>query len=85
MTQKPNYGDLRNDDHRFEWTREEFADWANEITRKYKYSLFFSGVGEVEDRPGFFATQIAVFSRTEHREKGLKYIHNTTGLFWQNP
>ncbi|KAL2635375.1 hypothetical protein R1flu_006854 [Riccia fluitans] len=55
---------FRNDDHRFEWTRAEFRDWASNMAGEYYYDVTFSGVGGSgeEDGPGF-ASQIAFFSR----------------------
>ncbi|XP_019086697.1 PREDICTED: small RNA 2'-O-methyltransferase [Camelina sativa] len=54
---------FRNHDHKFEWTREQFNNWASKLAKVHNYSVEFSGVGgsgEVE--PGF-ASQIAVFRR----------------------
>lgn len=54
---------FRNHDHKFEWTREQFNNWASKLAKLHNYSVEFSGVGgsgEVE--PGF-ASQIAVFRR----------------------
>ncbi|GJJ73882.1 small RNA 2'-O-methyltransferase [Entomortierella parvispora] len=46
-----NYGTenaiLRNDDHRFEWTRQEFQTWCQEAADKYGYSVEFTGVGRL--------------------------------------
>ncbi|KAL3692474.1 hypothetical protein R1sor_006125 [Riccia sorocarpa] len=55
---------FRNEDHRFEWTRAEFQDWASNMAAEYCYDVKFSGVGGTgeEDGPGF-ASQIALFSR----------------------
>ncbi|KAG9301776.1 hypothetical protein G9A89_003323 [Geosiphon pyriformis] len=54
---------LRIDDHRFEWTRKEFQEWALSGADKYNYSVEFSGVGRLKDSdPAVgFATQIAIF------------------------
>lgn len=54
---------FRNHDHKFEWTREQFNNWASNLAKRHNYSVECSGVGgsgEVE--PGF-ASQIAVFRR----------------------
>ncbi|GAQ79576.1 double-stranded RNA binding protein-related methyltransferase [Klebsormidium nitens] len=55
---------LRNEDHRFEWTRAEFRTWAVALAAEYGYSVEYSGVGGdgAENGPGF-CTQIAVFRR----------------------
>ncbi|KAJ3191065.1 proteasome core particle subunit beta 2 [Irineochytrium annulatum] len=36
---------FRDDDHRFEWTRREFQEWASEIAESFGYGVSFSGVG----------------------------------------
>lgn len=54
---------LRHRDHRFEWTREQFNSWCNELSAKYKYSVNIGGIGE-EDQDFGFPTQIAVFCKT---------------------
>ena len=70
-----NYGKpdatFRHDDHRFEWTRQEFQSWCLEAANKYGYSVSFDGVGlfnpsaKEEDKEDFgdvgFCTQIALF------------------------
>ncbi|KAH7352198.1 hypothetical protein KP509_19G034000 [Ceratopteris richardii] len=69
---------LRNDDHRFEWTRSEFQEWANSLALRFGYTVEFSGVGGCAEDPGF-ATQIAIFTRDlpisaseENRPNSLK-------------
>ncbi|CAJ0883726.1 12229_t:CDS:2 [Entrophospora sp. SA101] len=54
---------LRIEDHRFEWTRQEFQDWCNSGASKYNYSVEFTGVGRLKtsDPAVGFATQIAIF------------------------
>lgn len=53
-------GKFRHSDHRFEWTREEFQNWADSV--KEDYEVRFSGIGEAHDDYGH-PTQMAVFSR----------------------
>lgn len=55
-------GTLRHGDHRFEWTRKEFQDWANGVAERNGYRVKFSDIGEVHDKYGA-PTQIGVFSR----------------------
>ncbi|EFJ20229.1 hypothetical protein SELMODRAFT_418472 [Selaginella moellendorffii] len=55
---------LRNDDHRFEWTRAEFSDWASDLACTYGYSVEFSGVGGTPGQEPGFASQMAIFTRT---------------------
>lgn len=55
-------GKFRHPDHRFEWTRAEFRDWAAAVETRFGYRARFEGVGadhEVHGPP----TQMAVFSR----------------------
>lgn len=54
-------GHLRHGDHRFEWTRKEFIDWANEVAQKYHYTVQFSEIGDNDDRLGG-PTQMGVFT-----------------------
>ncbi|MDR0717596.1 MAG: 3' terminal RNA ribose 2'-O-methyltransferase Hen1 [Azoarcus sp.] len=53
---------LRHGDHRFEWTRREFRDWAERMTRQYPYSVRFSEIGDPDEKLGA-PTQMAQFSR----------------------
>ena len=39
-------GALRHEDHRFEWTREEFRAWATGVADTYGYSVAFQGIGQ---------------------------------------
>jgi 3' terminal RNA ribose 2'-O-methyltransferase Hen1 len=53
---------LRHSDHRFEWTRAEFADWARGVAERYGYSVRFLGVGDEDEVVGA-ATQMGMFER----------------------
>jgi 3' terminal RNA ribose 2'-O-methyltransferase Hen1 len=53
-------GRLRHPDHRFEWTRQEFRDWANGIAGRFGYTVRFVGVGP-EDRELGSPTQMGIF------------------------
>jgi 3' terminal RNA ribose 2'-O-methyltransferase Hen1 len=55
-------GDLRHRDHRFEWTRDEFAAWANRVAAEREYRVRISGVGP-EDAEVGSPTQLAVFTK----------------------
>ncbi|MDX1929138.1 MAG: 3' terminal RNA ribose 2'-O-methyltransferase Hen1 [Pirellulaceae bacterium] len=55
-------GQFRHADHRFEWTRDEFQDWANKVARTHGYSVQFYGVGQADDAVGT-PTQMGVFQR----------------------
>jgi 3' terminal RNA ribose 2'-O-methyltransferase Hen1 len=60
-------GSMRHRDHRFEWTREEFANWANHVCLSFGYSVVFEPIGPVDDVVGA-PTQMAIFTRTQVAE-----------------
>ena len=45
-------GRFRHPDHRFEWTRQEFRDWAQAITRRFDYAGRFVAVGPEDQKLG---------------------------------
>ena len=48
--------------YRFEWTRQEFQDWANRVAARFGYAMRFFPVGP--EHPEFGSpTQMAVFTR----------------------
>ena len=53
---------LRHADHRFEWTRAEFAEWADRVAADWGYTATYQPVGEVDETHGP-PTQMAVFER----------------------
>jgi 3' terminal RNA ribose 2'-O-methyltransferase Hen1 len=55
-------GKFRHPDHRFEWTRQEFQDWANGIAARFGYRVRFLGVGPASEALGT-PTQMGVFDR----------------------
>ena len=55
---------LRHLDHRFEWTRQEFQQWANRIAGEFGYGVRFENVGPCDPDSGG-PTQMAVFERGE--------------------
>ena len=55
-------GRFRHKDHRFEWSRAEFAAWACGIADRFQYSVRFVGVG-LEDAAVGPPTQMAAFTR----------------------
>ncbi|MFI9403452.1 3' terminal RNA ribose 2'-O-methyltransferase Hen1 [Nocardia sp. NPDC052316] len=57
-------GAFRHDDHRFEWTRAEFAAWADGVAARHGYSVRFVPIGVVDAEFGA-PTQMAVFSKIE--------------------
>ena len=57
-------GRFRHRDHRFEWTRAEFAAWAEGVAKRFGYVVDYRPVGEVDDEVGP-PTQMAVFTRSD--------------------
>jgi 3' terminal RNA ribose 2'-O-methyltransferase Hen1 len=55
-------GDYRHPDHRFEWTRAEFAAWASDVASRFGYTARFLPVGPEDEVVGP-PTQMAVFER----------------------
>ena len=55
-------GILRHRDHRFEWTRDEFAEWADAMSGRHGYAVELSGIGPDDPEVGS-PTQMAVFRR----------------------
>jgi 3' terminal RNA ribose 2'-O-methyltransferase Hen1 len=56
-------GQFRHPDHRFEWTRKEFSDWANRIAARFGYSARCIPIGD-EDPVLGAPTQMALFQVT---------------------
>lgn len=57
-------GRFRHADHRFEWTRAEFASWAERVAATHGYTVALGGIGDDDPEVGS-PTQLAVFTRTE--------------------
>ncbi len=55
-------GKFRHKDHRFEWTRAEFQEWANGIAHRFGYRVRFAPVGPEDDTVGS-PTQMGVFTQ----------------------
>ena len=55
-------GSFRHKDHRFEWTRAQFSEWAQPIAEKHGYTVRFMPVGP-EDKEVGSPTQMAIFDR----------------------
>ena len=56
-------GTMRHTDHRFEWTRAEFAAWVDRVASTYAFDVRLSPIG-VDDPEVGSPTQMAVFTRT---------------------
>jgi 3' terminal RNA ribose 2'-O-methyltransferase Hen1 len=57
-------GQFRHRDHRFEWTRAEFEQWAARVADRFRYTVRFAPVGPAHPDVGS-PTQMAVFTRTD--------------------
>jgi 3' terminal RNA ribose 2'-O-methyltransferase Hen1 len=57
-------GQFRHGDHRFEWTRAEFATWANAVAERFGYDVQFEPVGPLEADLGA-PSQMAIFTEKE--------------------
>jgi 3' terminal RNA ribose 2'-O-methyltransferase Hen1 len=55
-------GDFRHHDHRFEWTRAEFADWAASVAGRHGYRVRLEPLGPEAAEVGA-PSQLAVFER----------------------
>ncbi|MFJ6694650.1 3' terminal RNA ribose 2'-O-methyltransferase Hen1 [Streptomyces sp. NPDC091272] len=55
-------GHVRHGDHRFEWTRSQFRDWAEQVAERHGYGVGFTPVGPEDPEVGP-PTQMAVFTR----------------------
>lgn len=55
-------GAFRHPDHRFEWTRAKFRDWARGVAARNGYRVAFDDIGEPDASLGS-STQMAVFTR----------------------
>lgn len=53
---------LRHNDHRFEWTREEFAEWTKRICDRFGYHCKITGIGDYDETCGN-PTQMGVFTK----------------------
>lgn len=59
-----NKGNLRHGDHRFEWTRKQFENWAWDVSERYGYKVAISQIGDEDDIHGT-PTQMGVFTLCE--------------------
>lgn len=54
-------GRLRHSDHRFEWTRAEFTNWAESMSGRFGYEVRLEPIGPADEQYGA-PSQMAVFS-----------------------
>ena len=55
-------GEFRHADHRFEWTRAEFKEWAQRVASAHRYDVRFEPVGPEDANVGS-PTQMGIFTR----------------------
>jgi 3' terminal RNA ribose 2'-O-methyltransferase Hen1 len=55
-------GDFRHSDHRFEWSREQFAAWGDRVAERHGYSVRYAPIGDEDVEVGA-PTQMAVFTQ----------------------
>jgi 3' terminal RNA ribose 2'-O-methyltransferase Hen1 len=55
-------GQLRHNDHRFEWTRAEFQSWANHVAERFGYNVDLAPIGPEAQSVGG-PSQMGVFTR----------------------
>jgi 3' terminal RNA ribose 2'-O-methyltransferase Hen1 len=63
-------GRLRHRDHRFEWTRSEFQEWAATAATRHGYDVTFKDIGPVDAQWGA-PTQMALFDLAEKAQTPL--------------
>ena len=54
-------GKLRHSDHRFEWTRAEFQEWANRVAGRFGFSVRYRPIGPEQPEIGA-PSQMAIFA-----------------------
>jgi 3' terminal RNA ribose 2'-O-methyltransferase Hen1 len=54
-------GTMRHTDHRFEWSRQEFQNWATKVAETNNYSVQFAPIGDVDENVGA-PSQMALFT-----------------------
>ena len=59
---------FRHADHRFEWTRVEFAAWVERVAAAHGYTAVLGGVGDDDPEVGT-PTQMAVLTRADRDER----------------
>ncbi|MGW0832729.1 3' terminal RNA ribose 2'-O-methyltransferase Hen1 [Streptomyces prunicolor] len=64
-------GHVRHRDHRFEWTRAEFGEWAGKVAQRHGYDVEFVPVGPDDPEVGP-PTQMAVFTMSAVQQQTKK-------------
>lgn len=61
-------GQFRHSDHRFEWSRAEFKDWADKVAARYGYTVSLLPIGDEDETHGA-PSQMAVFAKPDMPER----------------
>ncbi|KAF8474055.1 hypothetical protein BDZ91DRAFT_789626 [Kalaharituber pfeilii] len=67
------YG-MRHPDHRFEWSRQEFRQWASNVAEEFGYDVTFTGVGGLGN--GMYVIGSTGWAVGEALAKGCGYSHD---------
>ncbi|MGV3771493.1 MAG: 3' terminal RNA ribose 2'-O-methyltransferase Hen1 [Verrucomicrobiales bacterium] len=62
-------GKFRHRDHRFEWTRAQFQEWANRVATEMQYEVSFASIGPEAEGVGS-PTQMALFKTRTSKNAG---------------
>ncbi|XP_033007359.1 small RNA 2'-O-methyltransferase [Lacerta agilis] len=75
---------FRHPDHKFEWNRAQFENWAQDVAARYDYTVEFTGLGAPPpEKDVGSCTQIGVFVRKyqndgpTHFEKCKEHVYKT--------
>lgn len=60
-------GHFRHQDHRFEWTRQQFQAWAERVGKQFGYDVEFQGIGFESPEVGA-PSQMGVFTRQKSQK-----------------
>lgn len=76
---------FRHDDHKFEWTRDEFETWCRKGAKKYNYNIEFHGIGllhgKYNELDNGHCTQACIFIKSDtttpvkHQSHGTPHAH----------
>ncbi|KAM3284599.1 hypothetical protein P3S67_023398 [Capsicum chacoense] len=74
--------EFHNHDHKFEWTRQQFGQWASELASRHNYGVEFSGVGGEPNKEPGFASQIAAFRRKDNSPMKVDFTEHCD-VIWE--
>ena len=69
-------GEYRHDDHRFEWTRAEFAQWCGQVAKDFDYQFEIEPLGPVNEDVGA-PSQLVIFSIDHASSRQPKNNHDS--------